>query len=115
MYFREYVTIEEALPLTSYLEQENHFTVWEVVFKHLRKSFNYLDNSQDFEAFKNYFLPKVSAALQNAGVEQSPEHIGADGIHRSKVLDWACALGDNECSAYALKLKAQWTDPANNP
>jgi len=33
-------SIESAMELTKFLTQEDHFTVWDVVLRHLRKPYN---------------------------------------------------------------------------
>lgn len=130
------VEIEAALEFTKYLEQEDHFTVWEVIFTQLRQAYNFAQTEDEHSAIRvrnytggifrstfnydsllalqNYLAPKIRPALEKIGLEQNNNvHIGALGILRTKLIDWSCALGDSFCVDYANKLYTEWGQDVN--
>ncbi|OXA58220.1 Aminopeptidase N [Folsomia candida] len=112
--YRGNVEIEAALEFTKYLEQEDHFTVWEVIFTQLRQAYNFAQTEDEHSAIRNYLAPKIRPALEKIGLEQNNNvHIGALGILRTKLIDWSCALGDSFCVDYANKLYTEWGQDVN--
>ncbi|XP_021948034.1 aminopeptidase Ey [Folsomia candida] len=106
--FRAFVDIDTALELTTYLAEEDHFTVWEVVFNQFRNLHKFISHKTDRNIFTQFLLPKVKAALNRIGLPQNDTIIGADEILRMKLIDWACSLGDEECISHAKNLSDSW-------
>lgn len=51
-YLLGYVNIQTALELTTYLEKEDHFTVWEVVFNKFRNVHKFLEDPTSTDIFR---------------------------------------------------------------
>ncbi|CAL8126794.1 unnamed protein product [Orchesella dallaii] len=112
----KYVSIEAALNLTRYLEQETHFTVWSVVFSHFRNVHTMFSSNPTYVLLQSYLLPKLEAALAAVGIEESQSRTGTLAILRADLLDWACSLGSSVCYDYAKLLLAQWqANPNTSP
>ncbi|XP_021952753.1 aminopeptidase N [Folsomia candida] len=116
MAFRNGIAIQTALDLTTYLAQEDHFTVWDVIFRHLQKTHNLLSASDSYQAWRAYLLPRLEQALLKVGIPDSPDHIGIAAIYRAKLLDWACSMQLPQCYNFAQQLFTEWAaNPAINP
>ncbi|ODN01106.1 Aminopeptidase N [Orchesella cincta] len=109
----EYVSIEAALNLTRYMEQETHFAVWSTFFEHFNNIYVKMASHPGYSLLRDYLVPKLDAALTAVGVEESPSHTGALAILRADLLDWACSLQSPLCFTYANQLLAQWVDNPN--
>jgi hypothetical protein len=107
--YKGFITLETALAMTNYLEQEDHFTVWEVVFNQMRNTLKFLEKPTWLNIFKNYLVPKLEPVLMKVGVVQNETvHFGSQEILRMKLIDWACSLGHEECSKYTDTLYQEW-------
>jgi len=112
-----YISVSDALDFTNYLAQEDQLISWSIVWNHLKPVYFKLSDSDDISAFKTYFLPRITAALNLPGLggfKQPMGQIGTNVILRAILLDFTAALADPDTLTYATeeyeKLK---TDPTN--
>ncbi|KAI8521597.1 hypothetical protein Bbelb_013510 [Branchiostoma belcheri] len=97
-----YLSYSVALDLTKYLDQEEGFLPWDTAVSSLSSVTNLLENTDQFDAWKNYCSSKVRSLADTLGFREGGTHL--EQLQRSNVLGFALRTGDinalNNASAF---------------
>jgi len=111
-----FAPVARAVDFTRYLGTENSLFPWLSFFNNMGTPFNYFQGHVSFNFFKDFYGPRVTAALRLIGEEQGATEKGANVILRARLLDWDCAFSGTICSEYSTKLFEEFVQvPTVNP
>ncbi|CAG7734606.1 unnamed protein product, partial [Allacma fusca] len=110
-----HVPITTALDMTTFLQNETDFVVWFSLFNNLQRALQLFSN-EDMTAFRKYLGPKIDSVLDAISWDQGYDK-GTKVIFRTKLADWACALGSEGCVRTSMSLFEKWksNDTGANP
>uniref|UniRef100_A0A6A7FVN9 Aminopeptidase N n=1 Tax=Hirondellea gigas TaxID=1518452 RepID=A0A6A7FVN9_9CRUS len=109
------LTYSIALDINSYLVKETEYVPWKAGLNNLGYIKNMLGRTAAFGSFKRYLLSLVVPLYDSVGFEDIANSSHLDQYKRVAVLQWACALGHDDCTQKSVNLFSRWmANPTDN-
>jgi len=108
-----YLDYATALSLTNYLENETEFIPWYSALRGLSYINRMLVRSSAYGDFKRYMLKLLTPIYRRVGYRPKADDEHLDILLRTKVVEWACSMGHEECLMQVRENFDEWMGDIN--
>jgi aminopeptidase N len=106
--------LSKALGLTNFLAKETHFVPWITFLTNMAHSYRMLGRMSTYLNYRTKMLSLIKPPLALINMTaQEGDTPGDQILLRTRLVEWACNLGDPDCITFAKDQFSQWRQTPN--